>query len=190
MRLALELLPMQERPDLRERLQQDITDLDELIAELLLASRLNTLDQLGQTEEVDVLALLAEEAARTEAEVSGEPVCIQGDRRMLRRLMRNLLENARRYANGMPIEASVTALPPHGAQLCVADRGPGIAEAERERIFEPFYRSVHRRERQDSGVGLGLALVRNIAHHHGGEVQCLPREGSGTCFVVTLYSRL
>lgn len=104
---------------------------------------------------------------------------------MLRRLIRNLLENARRYAHGLPIEASVTALPPHGARLRVLDHGPGIAAAERERIFEPFYRPVSRRELPDGGGGLGLALVRQIARHHGGEVYCLPRDGGGTCFEVT-----
>lgn len=187
MRVALELLPPGERPDLRSQLGHDITELDELIGELLLASRLQTLDRIEQTEDVDLLALLAEEAARTAAEVRGESVCIQGDRRMLRRLIRNLLENARRYAHGLPVEASVTAVPPHGACLRVLDRGPGIATAERERIFEPFYRPVSRRDLADGGVGLGLALVRQIARHHGGEVCCLPRDGGGTCFEVTFY---
>ncbi len=186
MRMALALLPSGERPDLQGQLAHDVTELDELIGELLLASRLQTLDHLGQTEEVDVLALVAEEAARTDAEVRGDPVCIQGDRRLLRRLLRNLLENARRYAHGLPIEASVTVLPPHGACLRVLDRGPGIPAAERERIFAPFYRPVGLHEPQDSGVGLGLALVRQIARHHGGEVWCRPREGGGTCFEVIL----
>ena len=67
--------------------------------------------------------------------------------------MRNLLENAQRYANGTMITASVTALAPHGARLCIVDRRPGIAASEREHIFEPFYRAVSMRERHD-GVGL------------------------------------
>ena len=130
-------------------------------------------------------ALLAEEGARVAAEVSGEPVCIQGDPRLLRRLMRNLLENARRYAAGASIEASVVTTG-GGARLCVADRGPGVPEQEREHIFEPFYRAPSRRAYSDSGVGLGLALVRQIARHHGGDVRCLPRPGGGTCFAVEL----
>jgi signal transduction histidine kinase len=185
-RMAIALLPSAERPELQSRLAQDIAELDTLIGELLFASRLDALAHLEHLEEVDLLALLAEEGARTAAEVSGAPVCIQGNARMLRYLMRNLLENARRYAAGSPIEASVVPRGTTGARLCVADRGPGVPEAERERIFEPFYRPVGIRERSDSGVGLGLALVRKIARHHGGEVRCLPRAGGGTCFEVDL----
>jgi signal transduction histidine kinase len=185
-RMAVELLAGDERLELRARLAQDIAELDALIGELLLASRLDALEHLEHLEDVDLLALLAEEGARTGAEVRGVPVCIQGDPRLLRRLMRNLLENAQRYATGSPIEASVVSLAPTGARLCVADRGPGVPEPERERIFAPFYRPAGRREPSDGGVGLGLALVRQIARHHGGEARCVPRDGGGTCFEVDL----
>jgi signal transduction histidine kinase len=189
MRMAIELLPNDDRPELQGRLIQDIAELDALIDELLLASRLDTLEHLEHTEDIDLLALLAEEGARIAAEVSGTPLCIQGDPRMLRRLMRNLFENAQRYAAGSPVEASVVPLHPTGARLCIADRGPGVPEQERERIFAPFYRPTGMRERGDGGVGLGLALVRQIARHHGGDVRCVPRHGGGTCFEVTLRIR-
>jgi signal transduction histidine kinase len=188
MRMASELLPHAERPELQIRLTQDIAELDALIGELLLASRLDTLEHLEHIEEIDLLALLAEEGARSAAEISGSPVCIQGDPRMVRRLLRNLFENAQRYAAGSPIEASVLPLHPAGARLCIADRGPGVPEQERERIFAPFYRPTGMRERGDGGVGLGLALVRQMARHHGGDVRCVPRHGGGTCFEVTLHS--
>ena len=187
MRMAVELLPGADRPELRARLSKDIEELDELIGELLLASRLDALDQLGNIEEVDLLALLAEEGARTGAEVSGEAVVIRGDARMLRRLMRNLLENARRHAGDAPVEASVQPLPQGAAQLVVADRGPGVAEAERERIFGPFYRSPGAKE-SDGGVGLGLSLVRQIARRHGGDVRYVPRDSGGSRFEVDLRS--
>ena len=188
MRMAIELLPHDERPELQVRLTRDIAELDALIGELLLASRLDTLEHLEYIEEIDLLALLAEEGARSAAEISGSPVCIRGDPRMLRRLLRNLFENAQRYAAGSPIEASVVPLHPTGALLCIADRGPGVPEQERERIFAPFYRPAGMRERGDGGVGLGLALVRQIARHHDGDVRCVPRHGGGTCFEVTLHS--
>jgi signal transduction histidine kinase len=186
MRMAIELLASADRPELRARVSQDIAELDALISELLLASRLDALEHLERTEDVDLLALLAEEGARAGAEVSGESVCIRGDAPMLRRLMRNLFENAQRYGAGSPIEASVLPLIPAGACLRVADRGPGVPEQERERIFAPFYRPAGLREHSDRGVGLGLALVRQIARHHGGDVHCMPRPGGGTCFAVDL----
>ncbi|HSF19934.1 MAG TPA: HAMP domain-containing sensor histidine kinase [Vicinamibacteria bacterium] len=185
MRVAIELLGGEERPDVRAQISRDIQELDDLIEELLLASRLDALEKLEVNEDVDLLAILAEEGARSEASVTGEPVSIRGDPRMLRRLIRNLIDNARRYAAGAPIEASVV---PHGrgARLLIADRGEGVPEEERENIFKPFYRPPGMREGEDRGVGLGLALVRQIARRHEGDARCLPREGGGTCFEVTL----
>jgi len=186
--VAIELLAGEERPELRERVSKDIAELDELIGELLLASRLDAIERLESREEIDLLALLAEEAAHTDASVSGEPVLIEGDPRLLRRLMRNLLDNAQRYAGGSVIEASVSPAGPTGAILRVSDRGPGVPKEERERIFEPFYRPAGIVKTSDKGVGLGLTLVRQIAKHHQGHAQCLPRQGGGTCFEVVLGS--
>jgi signal transduction histidine kinase len=185
-RVALELLATENRPELRDRIAQEIAELDDLIGELLLASRLETIGGPERTEEVDLLGLLAEEAARLDAQAAGEPVRIQGDPRMLRRLVRNLLENARRHAGASAIEASVAPLPGGGARIHVADRGPGVPESERDRIFEPFYRASRAASGGEEGAGLGLALVRQIARHHGGEARCLCREGGGTCFEVDL----
>ena len=181
-RVALELMGA-ERPDLRDRVARDIAELDELIGELLLASRLQAVEQLDRREEVDLLGLVAEEAARHGAEVSGEPVTLRGDARLLRRLVRNLLENAVRHG-APPVEASVHASGPR-VHLRVCDRGPGVADDERERIFAPFYRPSSRPV-EDAGSGLGLALVREISRRHGGEVRCQGRDGGGSCFEVDL----
>jgi signal transduction histidine kinase len=77
--MAIELLATHERPEIRERAARDIAELDELIGELLLASRLDAQHVTDSNEEVDVLALLAEETAHFDADVSGEPVRIRGD---------------------------------------------------------------------------------------------------------------
>ena len=186
MRVAIELLGGDERADVRARLEKDIADIDELIEELLLASRLDARVGLVRSEEIDLLGLLAEEGARVDAEVSGEPVCIHGNARMLRRLIRNLLENARRYGGGSSVDASVAPLEEGGGLLRVSDRGGGVPEEERERIFEPFYRLAGVDEPSDGGVGLGLHLVRQIARHHGGDARCIALAGRGTCFEITL----
>ena len=159
-RMALEL-----GKDRRE-IEQDIAELDSLIDELLLASRLDAVPSLETVEEVDLLALAAEEAARYEVEAQGEPFVVRGDPRLLRRMIRNLLENARRHG-APPIDLRVRK-----GEIRLCDGGGGVPEAERERVFEPFY--------SKQGVGLGLTLVRQIARRHGGEARC-----EGSCFYVT-----
>jgi signal transduction histidine kinase len=151
----------------RREIEQDIAELDALIDEVLLASRLDAVRALDLTEEVDLLALAAEEAARYELEVQGEPSVVQGDARLLRRAIRNLLENARRHG-APPVEVLVKK-----NEIRVCDAGAGVPPAEREKIFEPF----HSRR----GTGLGLSLVRQIARRHGGDARC-----EGNCFVIEI----
>jgi signal transduction histidine kinase len=119
-----------------------------------------------------------------DASLDGAPASIRGDPKLLRRMIRNLLENARRYGGGAPVEVTVRS-GGDAVQLRVCDRGPGVPDGERERIFEPFYRPSGARARA-GGVGLGLALVRQIARKHGGEAKCVPRDGGGCCFEATL----
>jgi signal transduction histidine kinase len=183
-RMAIEMLKADAKPALKAELERDIAELDALVDEILVASRLDAVATLEAREEVDLLALAAEECARMDAALDGEPTTIRGDPRLLRRLIRNLLENARRHGGGTPVEVTLVAAP-QSAMLRVCDRGAGVPEAERERIFEPFYRPAGARERE-GGVGLGLALVRQIARKHGGEARCLPRTGGGSCFEVTV----
>ena len=186
-RMAVELLAENGDPALRQRVERDIEDLDELIEEILLASRLSALERPTHREQVDLQALAAEEAARAGAAFEGVPATLAGEGRLLARLIRNLLENAVHHAPGSAIQVELEVREGH-ALLRVLDRGPGVPEDERERIFEPFYRREGRREDQDDdrGVGLGLSLVRQIAHRHGGDAACLAREGGGACFEVSL----
>ena len=168
----------------RDSLKRDIAELDHLIDEILLMSRLDAQPQLERHEPIDLLALAAEEAAHYDLEADGTPVTVVGDRLLLRRLIRNLLENARRYGGDGSIGVSVQ---PEGssAVLEVTDRGPGVPEAEREHIFEPFYRLAETSE-AGRGSGLGLALVRQIARRHGGDAVCLASEPAGSRFRVDL----
>ncbi len=205
-RMGLELLGRDaDNPTQRAEIARSIDELDQLIDEILLASRLDLRDAsdasaLGPKEEIDLMGLAAEECARTGADLDispgAAPALVQGHARLLRRVVRNLLENARRY--GKPVAMSETEEP--DVRLCIAapharapgrvvfwveDRGPGVPAQERERIFEPFYRLPGASERE-GGVGLGLALVRTIVERHGGEVRCEDRPGGGARFVVEL----
>jgi signal transduction histidine kinase len=180
-------------PAQRARLQQEIDtnigELDALVEEVLLASRLEAAGADDHSPEpVDLLGLAAEEAVRTGAEVLPEDGVtdfhVPGEERLLRRALRNLLENARRYGGGAQV---LLELRRRGAQLelRVCDRGPGVPAEMRERIFEPFFRLPGHAE-QAGGVGLGLSLVKQIAERHQGGVRCEAREGGGSCFVLSL----
>ncbi|MFJ6216894.1 sensor histidine kinase [Streptomyces sp. NPDC092296] len=115
----------------------------------------------------------------------GEPVPVAGDRGQLRRLVRNLLDNAERHARS-EIRVAVSADGAGRARLVVADDGPGIPAAERQRVFERFTRLDDARARDDGGSGLGLAIVREIAVRHGGTVEADAAEGGGARLTVLL----
>ena len=178
----------QRREALKREIQTNIAELDALVEEVLLASRLDAAAGAIAQDPVDLLALLAEEAARVGAAVEGSARRLVGDERLLRRALRNLLENARRYG-GSELLVQLAELP--GAarvEVRVCDRGPGVPADMRERIFEPFFRLKGHAE-QAGGVGLGLSLVKQIAQAHGGSVRCEAREGGGSCFVIELPAR-
>jgi signal transduction histidine kinase len=187
--MAVELIERQASAEIRAELARNIAELDQLVGELLLASRLEATaaDDRAATE-VDLTALVAEECARAGADCSAEPVMILGDAALLRRMIRNLLENADRHGGGTPVALTLAAAAADTIRLEVSDGGGGVPEAEREAIFEPFYRASGASE-ADGGYGLGLSLVRQIARRHGGEVVCLGRGGGGCSFVVTLPRR-
>jgi signal transduction histidine kinase len=180
MRLAIEKLPESERASNPE-LVRGIGELDGLIGEMLLSSRLDAATPI-ERQTVDLAALVAEEAAHFDREVVATPVAVSGDPALLRRLVRNLLDNARVHAGGateVRVEAELGI-----ARIVVDDAGAGIPEADRARIFEPFYRAEG--AARGSGFGLGLAIVRQIADAHGGRVEYAPRGGGGSRFTVTL----
>ena len=182
--MALELAGGRIDPAQRAHLRTDIGELDQLIGEILLASRLDTMKAPERSEVVDLLALAAEEAARDGIEVSGRSAPLRGDAALLRRMIRNLIDNARRHGGDRAPEITVTRTEGGQAQLDVRDHGTGVPEAERERIFEPFYRIAGSAE-SGRGSGLGLTLVRQIAANHGGSADCMPVV-EGTLFRVML----
>lgn len=200
-RMGLELMsgPAAE-PDVlarsRSEILRNMAELDQLIDEILLASRLDAKEaDIGTVEAVDLVGLCAEECARVGASFDVPEGLAQlevsGVAKLLRRLVRNLLENARRYG-AVSTETSqdagiVLSLKRQKQQVHieVGDRGPGVPLEYHERIFEPFFRLPWASERV-GGVGLGLSLVKSIAERHGGRVRCADRLGGGACFEVSL----
>lgn len=196
-RMGLELMGPSATPAFRDEISRNINELDQLIEEILLASRLDASEaDMGTIESVDLIGMAAEEVARVDAELDVQraatpdananadtEMVVQGVTKLLRRALRNLLENAHRYgAGGIQLSLSQT---PDLALIRVCDRGPGVPVELQERIFEPFYRLPGATER-DGGVGLGLALVKSIAQRHGGRAYCEANAGGGACFVIEL----
>ncbi len=193
-RMSLELMGADAASPQRIEISRSINELDQLIDEILLASRLDAKQSDAEPfETLDLTGLAAEECARVSAELdtglgidgTGPSLSVQGSPRLLRRLIRNLLENARRYSNGeVSLElVQVGAGHKSMAVIKVHDRGPGVPASQRERIFEPFYRLPGASERE-GGVGLGLALVKSISERHGGSARCEARPGGGASFIV------
>jgi signal transduction histidine kinase len=183
-RLAVELLKDAADAQSKAGLEQDIAELDWLVDEILLASRLDIIKEIEPTEEIDLLALAAEECSRYDnVHLEGTPITLRGDARLLRRLIRNLLENAKRHGVP-PTQVRVTQTDSNTAVVTVWDNGPGPLKAEFEKVFQPFHRSSS--NRTGVGTGLGLALVRTIAQRHGGNARCVTAEDGRSHFVVTL----
>jgi signal transduction histidine kinase len=191
-RMGLEFMGGEFQPA-KEEITRNIAELDQLVEEILLASRLDAKQaDLGTVESVDLIGLCAEECARVGA-VLHLPEGVQsmempGIAKLLRRMVRNLLENAKRYGgeSGLGIALALTQT---ADRICirVSDHGPGVPAQFSERIFEPFYRLPGASERT-GGVGLGLALVKAIAERHGGRVSCENQDAGGACFQVAFKS--
>jgi two-component system phosphate regulon sensor histidine kinase PhoR len=134
----------------------------------------------------DLDALIAGRRQQVERRVAGDAATVLGDPAKLQDVLRNLLENASNYSpEGATIE--VDARRNAGAvEITIADRGPGIPDADLPRIFERFYRADRSRSRDPGGTGLGLSIVRHLVGLHGGTIKAANREGGGAIFTLRL----
>jgi signal transduction histidine kinase len=185
-RLAMELMKDSVDPRRKSGLEQDIAELDWLVDEILLASRLDAVTEAIVTHEVDLLALAAEECARYEdAHLEGAPGVLKGDARLLRRLLRNLLENAARH--GSPPTQVRIARDLTTTTITVWDRGAGVPAAEFENVFRPFYRAQGEGGPRDGGGPQDGSAPRdthqpgdtNRATDGSGPPAGAPQDGSG-----------
>jgi len=144
-----------------------------------------TLESVISGAAVPVEALALEKQVTLRLDPGNEALSLLGHPRDLERMLRNLLENAVRHARqGGRVELA-TQRRSGTLELAISDDGPGVADPERERVFDAFYRSPQTRANAPDGSGLGLAIAREIARAHGGDI-AVADAGPGACFVVRL----
>ncbi len=183
LRMGVELFESDPTALRREEIYRNLEELDTLVGEILLSSRLSHTTSAEPMQPIDLLALVAEESARAGLSVTGSSVEVLGNERLLCQLVRNLIQNATHHGRP-PIEITVSHTADH-AELAIRDHGMGIAEKDIDRVFEAFFRPGGYSE-SAGGWGLGLALVRQIAERHSGSVRGEAPSDGGMRFVVTL----
>ncbi|MGJ3523443.1 ATP-binding protein [Nitratidesulfovibrio sp. D1] len=187
-----------EPPELRKRFLADLDEIRDLLSTTI--DFVRSTDSREATAAVDVTALLeslAEDCRdlhmghmgqtghagppqlriTLHGTAEGRPTHIQAQPLALKRCLSNLLENAVRYGGGQ-VDIEVRDADDM-LSVAIRDRGPGLPEQYTDKVFEPFFRVEHSRNRQTGGSGLGLSIARNIARQHGGDITLANREGGG-----------
>jgi signal transduction histidine kinase len=194
--VAQRMGPESDWPVFIDDVLEDVARLDRLVEDLLALARMDEQKRTRRLEPVLIDSLVAAVAdgyprARVPVRVDvAEPTELAGDPDALRRVVVNLVDNAIRYAHTeVRIGVKVVRDGKRDAvSLTVTDDGPGIPEAERERVFDRFYRVEMSRSRQSGGTGLGLAIVRDLVRAHGGSItlQARPDGAEGLVAAVLL----
>lgn len=171
-----------------DAMRGDLCELNALVSELLNLAKMEQQNDLQMQEFnartfiqacVDSLPPMREELALHQS-VSRPDIVIRGDQRLMMRAVHNLLKNAMKYANQqIVLELNDTI---NSIQIIVEDDGLGIPEAERENIFDAFYRLDRSRDRHSGGFGLGLSIVRQIVQLHGGRIEVGEASNGGARF--------
>ncbi|MEV7800516.1 ATP-binding protein [Microbacterium foliorum] len=178
------------------RISAEATRLGQLTGRIMSLSRLQTDDALSDVRPVSIDEVLATalEAHVVQADSAGvelarggdRGVWVRGDSQILIEAFGNLIANAIVYSpRGSRVGIGVKA-DDGVVEVAVSDQGIGIAEADRERIFERFYRADEARSRRTGGTGLGLSIVKHATQRHGGEVRLWSRPGRGSTFTIRL----
>lgn len=184
LRLRAELL---EDTVLREKFLRDLDEMQRMVGTTL--DYMRGLDDREPLSAIDVDALV--EALRADAEELGQPVKVTGSAQTpfagkplgLRRILRNLLDNALLYARDVEIFVEDR---PDRLTIAVRDRGPGVPGELLDKVFEPFHRLEGSRNQRTGGTGLGLSIARNLAQAMGGDVTLVNRAGGGLDARLTL----
>lgn len=179
-----------------DRIGREADRLDRLVGQLLLLERLESGAAGGEPEAVDLSRLIGEvaddatfEAAAEDKEVrldAADAVTVSGTPELLRSAFENVLRNAVRHTpSGSAVEIAL-AVTGDTVDVSVRDRGPGVADTDLERIFEPFYRVEEARDRASGGTGLGLAIAARAVRAHGGTISAANHPDGGLVVTVRL----
>lgn len=182
MRLAIEMLPATADPALLAGLRRDTDEIDRLVKQFLELGRGLEQDRREDADLSEIVAACVQDARRGGGAINlhAPGHCLRTINAFaVRRIISNLLENALRYGAGVPVDV-VIECGSAGAMIAVLDRGPGIPDAEREKVFQPFYRLEPSRSTATGGSGLGLAVARQLADANGWELELLARAEGGT----------
>jgi two-component system, OmpR family, sensor histidine kinase CpxA len=176
------------------RIEKEAAQIDSMLAQLLMLSRLDNPQSLLHKEVIDIQSLLAPiigdaqfEARELNKLVSFEPVTeisVEGDVQMLSSAIENVLRNAIKYANKQ-IDITVS-ISEQNLIIMICDDGEGIEQNQLSRIFEPFYRESLARDRASGGVGLGLAIAQRAIIKHQGKINACNMEGRGLQVTISL----
>ncbi len=189
LKLALSMLDGAD-PDMVARMERDLDEMSGLITDMLAFARALKADEPEACDLIRVMTELVEQASRLgpvhlefgEAGLlnwdPAEPCLIKAGEAALRRIIGNLLENARRYGNDEPVTVRFVC-GERDLRIDVLDRGPGIPAAQREAVFRPFFRLEASRNREGGGSGLGLAIARQLADAYGWRIELADRPGGG-----------
>lgn len=181
------------------RMQHEATRLTTLVQELITLSRLQGGDPVPEPKPIALDDVVSEAVDRCRLSADAKEIIlvtsgtqgvhVVGDEELLVTALRNLVDNAIAYSPERTRVVVSVRRDGDNAELSVADQGMGIAEKDRERIFERFYRVDPARSRATGGTGLGLAIVKHVATNHGGEVKVWSKDKLGSTFTVILPAR-
>jgi two-component system, OmpR family, phosphate regulon sensor histidine kinase PhoR len=185
----VEHLTEAEAKQLRRIMARQLARLERLVDDLSELSRIESGDLMLARQRIDLRKLVDELcedfADRGKFRVTGESVFVRADPLRIQQALSNLIDNALKYGEGKPVEIEV-AERGTAAEVRVRDRGEGIDQSEREKIFHRFYRIDKSRSQETGGTGLGLAIAKHIVLQHHGTIEVESEPGEGTTFIVRL----
>src|SRR5690554_566397 len=179
-----------------KRLTKESDRLARITQEIIQLSRLQAADALGQPSAVDIDEVVAKAIDQNRVHADSNHVTIAsggdagaqvyGDEALLVVALDNLISNAVQYSPKRSRVGVGVSLTDGVVEIAVTDQGPGIPEAERDRVFERFYRIDDARSRHTGGTGLGLSIVKHVVQNHGGDLRLWSQLGSGSTFTIRL----